>query len=82
METAVVTIKGQIVVPVKIRRKLGIKKGTKVAIIEDGHGFIVRPLDKKYFEQFAGILPTKGKATKALLEERRKDREHEDNRSR
>ena len=82
METSVVTIKGQMVVPVRIRRKLGIKKGTKVAIIEDGHGFIVRPLDKKYFDQFVGILPTKGKALKALLEERRKDREHEDNRSR
>ena len=81
METAVVTFKGQIVVPVKIRRKLGIKKGTKVVIIEDKHGFLVRPLDKKYFEQFAGILPVKGKATKVLAEERRKDREHEDRRS-
>jgi AbrB family looped-hinge helix DNA binding protein len=81
METAVVTIKGQIVIPVKTRRRLGIKKGTKVAIMEDQHGFTVRPLDKKYFEQFAGILPGKGKATRALLEERRKDKEREDNRS-
>ena len=82
MDTSVVTVKGQIVVPARIRRKLGIKKGTKVAIIEDAHGFSVRPLDKKYFEQFAGILPVKGKATKALMEERRKDREHEDDRTR
>lgn len=76
------TVKGQIVVPAKLRRKLGLKKGAKVAIIEDEHGFLVRPLDRKYFDQFAGILPGKGKATKALLEERKREREHEDIRSR
>lgn len=81
METSVITIKGQIVVPAKIRRKLGLKKGTKVAITERDHGFMVQPLDRKYFDQFAGLLPTKGRATKALLEERKKDREREDHRS-
>ena len=82
METSVVTVKGQMVVPAKIRRKLKIKKGTKVVIIEQEDGFIVKPLDRKYFEHFAGILPSKGKATKALLEERRKEREREDARAR
>lgn len=82
METSVITLKGQIVVPAKIRRKLGLKKGTKVAIIERDHGFMVQPLDRKYFDQFAGLLPTKGRATEALLEERRKDKEREDARSR
>ena len=81
METSIVTIKGQIVVPVKIRRKFGLKKGSKVAIIEKENGFTVEPLNKKYFEQFAGILKGKGKATKKLLEERRKDAEREDHRS-
>jgi len=81
METSVVTIKGQIVVPAKVRKKYGLKKGTIVVIMEKDTGFEVQPVDKKYFEQFAGILPGKGKATKALLEERRKDREREDNRS-
>jgi AbrB family looped-hinge helix DNA binding protein len=82
METSVITIKGQIVVPARIRRRLNIKKGTKLAIIEQKDGFLVKPMDKKYFEQFAGILPGKGKATKALLEERRKEREREDARAR
>ncbi len=82
METSVVTLKGQMVVPARIRRKLKIKKGTRVVIIEQEDGFVVKPLDRKYFEHFAGILPGKGKATKALLDERRKEREREDNRSR
>lgn len=82
METSVVTVKGQMVVPARIRRKLKIKKGTRVAIIEQEDGFLVKPLDRKYFEHFAGILPSKGKATKALLEERRREREREDARTR
>ena len=81
METSIVTIKGQIVIPAKIRRKIGLKKGTKVAITEKGNGFMVEPLNKQYFEKFAGILKGKGKASKALLEERRKDKEREDSRS-
>jgi AbrB family looped-hinge helix DNA binding protein len=74
MEISIITAKGQIVVPARIRRKLKIKKGSRVVIIEQEDGFKVKPLDRKYFEQFAGILPTKGKATKALLEERGKSR--------
>ena len=57
------------------------KQGTKVVIIEREDGFLVKPLDKKFFEQFAGILPGKGKATKALLDDRRKERKREDVRS-
>jgi AbrB family looped-hinge helix DNA binding protein len=81
METSVVTTKGQMVVPAKIRRKLKMKQGTKVVIIEQGDGFLVKPLDKKYFEQFAGILPEKGKASRALLEDRKRERERENVRS-
>lgn len=77
METAVVTIKGQMVIPANIRRKHKIKQSTKVVVIDMPDGFMVKPLDKKYFEQFAGILPAKGKATKALLEDRRKERDRE-----
>lgn len=81
METSVLTTKGQMVVPAKVRRKLKMKQGTKVVVIEQGDGFLVKPLDKKYFEQFAGILPEKGKASKALLEDRRRERERENVRS-
>jgi len=78
METTKLTIKGQMVVPARIRRKLGLKRGSKLVVKEIDHGFIVYPLDKNYYEQFAGILQTRGKITKALLEERRKDKEREE----
>jgi AbrB family looped-hinge helix DNA binding protein len=82
METSVVTQKGQMVVPARIRRKLKIKKGTRLVIIEQDDGFLVKPLDRKLFEHFAGILPSKGKASRALLEERKKERKREDARAR
>lgn len=35
MELAKVTSKGQITIPIEIRRKLGIKEGDKILLIED-----------------------------------------------
>ena len=75
METSVVTIKGQIVVPAKIRRKYGMKKGTKVAFIEQNGKVVIQPLDKSYFENFAGILGTDGDMLKSLMEDKKKERE-------
>lgn len=82
MKTATLSVKGQIVVPAKIRKKLGLKKGSRVAIIEEQNGFTVRPMERGYFEGYAGLLPGKGRATKALLKDRQKERELEDARPR
>ena len=78
MTMTVATSKGQIVIPSKIRRRLNIKKGTKLCITEKGDHIILQPLTEDYFEKMAGILKTKGKLTKALIEERAKDRELEE----
>lgn len=78
MTTTIVTTKGQIVIPSKIRRRFNIKKGTKLCIVEKGEQIVLQPLTGDYFEKMAGVLNTKGKLTKALLEERAKEREAED----
>lgn len=75
MEIAVVTTKGQIVIPVNIRRKYGIKNGSKVAFIEQGDKLILQSLDKDYFNKLAGILDEKGKMLKSLMEDKKKERE-------
>jgi len=72
-----VTTKGQIVIPSKIRRRLNIKTGTKLYIEEKDNSLIVKPVTPEYFDRVAGILTTKGKLSKALLEDRIKDRERE-----
>ncbi len=75
METSVVTSKGQVLIPVKIRRKFGIKEGTKVVFIEQDGKLIVQTLDKEYFNKLAGILDEKGKMLKSLMEDKKKERE-------
>ena len=79
MVTAIVTSKGQIVIPSEVRRRLNIKKGTRLCVIEKDDGIILKPLTSAYFEQAAGILKAKGKRfTALLLKERRKDKKSED----
>lgn len=78
MEAGIVTIKGQIVIPAKIRRRLGIKEGTKVCFIERNDDVIIRPLTKDYFEKMAGVLKTEGKIARSLLASRKQDRARED----
>ena len=74
MESAIIGAKGQIVIPQKIRVMLNIKAGTRVHF-EARHGEIVlTPFTPRYFERMAGCLGTGGKATKALLEERKRER--------
>jgi AbrB family looped-hinge helix DNA binding protein len=75
METSVVTGKGQIVVPVKLRYKFGIKKGTKIAFVEQKGKLMIQLLDKNYFKSLAGILGTDGDMLKGLMKDKKKERE-------
>ena len=78
MTTTIVTTKGQIVIPSKIRRRHNLRCGTKLCILEKGDQIVLQPLTSDYFEKMAGILNTKGKLTKALLDERKTDKAAED----
>ena len=78
MTTAIVTTKGQIVIPSLIRRHLNIKKGTKLCVIEEGDKIVLQPLTHDYFDRLAGVLNTRGKLTRSLLEERAREKERED----
>ena len=41
MEMAKVTAKGQITVPIEVRRRLGLNEGSRMLFIEQGNGFFV-----------------------------------------
>jgi len=77
---AAVTIKGQVVIPVKIRERLGIKKGTRLHVEERDGEVILRPLNRAYFQKMSGILKGGG-LVKALEESRAEDRKREENKS-
>lgn len=74
METSTVTIKGQIVIPAKLRRKYGIKNGTRIHFYEKNGEIIIIPVTAEIIKKNAGFLATKGKLLKALMEEKKRER--------
>ena len=69
------TIKGQIVIPAEIRTRFKIKKGTQVNVYDDGKRIIVEPLADDPIEEGRGMLKTRGKILRALVEDRKKEAE-------
>jgi AbrB family looped-hinge helix DNA binding protein len=70
------TVKGQIVIPATLRRKYGIKNGTKIIITDNGDSISLKPVTEQYLRNLQGSLKGKG-ALKVLVDERRKDSERE-----
>jgi AbrB family looped-hinge helix DNA binding protein len=78
MESAYVTTKGQLVIPARIRRKLGIKPGTKVCFVERGAEILFQPVTKEYIRSVCGMLKSTTSVTQELLADRKKDKEREE----
>lgn len=78
MDTASVTSKGQLVVPARLRRRYGIKAGTKIRFIERPDGILFQPVTPEYIRSVCGMLSSDTSVTADLLEERARDRERED----
>ncbi len=74
MDKASVTIKGQIVIPSRLRRKFAIKKGTQVFLFERGDEIVIKPITDEYIRSMAGVMGTKGKLLKALKDDKAKER--------
>lgn len=78
METAYVTSKGQLVVPARLRRRYGIKPGTKVCFVERGNEILFQPVTKEYIRSVCGMLKSTTSVTEELLRERTRDKEREE----
>ena len=68
------TVKGQIVIPASLRRKYGIKDGTKIIITDIGDAIVLKPVTEQYLKNLQGSLKGMG-GLKVLLEERARDKE-------
>ena len=67
------TVKGQVVIPAALRRKYGIKKGTKLIVTDTEDGIVLKPVTEQYLKNLQGSLKGQG-GLKVLLEERSKDK--------
>jgi AbrB family looped-hinge helix DNA binding protein len=70
------TVKGQVVIPVSVRRKLAIKEGTRIQIEvnEEARQIILTPITREYIHSLRGKFKGKG-LLKALMAEKRRERE-------
>lgn len=76
MSTSRVTEKGQVIIPVEIRRKYNIKKGTRVVVTEtEGRAILIKPIPDDPIEASKGALKGNISLTDALLEDRREEAE-------
>ena len=73
-ETGIVTSKGQLVIPAKLRRRFGIRKGTLVSFLEEDGRIIVQPVTREFIASLKGIDKGKPSALEVLLEERKRER--------
>jgi AbrB family looped-hinge helix DNA binding protein len=75
MET-VTTSKGQVVIPSKIRKQLGIKDGTYLQIDVDAitRQIILTPVTREYVRSLRGKYKGKG-LMKALMADKKRERE-------
>jgi len=65
------TIKGQVLIPARLRKKFNIKKGTRVSITEgEGNVILIKPVPDDPIEASRGMLKGKTSMTKALLKDR------------
>lgn len=78
MDTAYVKANGRLVIPARLRRKLGIKPGTKVCFVERGNEILFQAVTKEYVRSVCGMLKNSTPVTKELLDERKRDKGHQE----
>jgi AbrB family looped-hinge helix DNA binding protein len=69
-----VSAKGQVTLPAALRRKYGIKEGTRILISEVGNTIVLKPMTEGYLRRLQGSLKGRG-GSKELIGTRINDRE-------
>lgn len=73
-DTVHFTTKGQVVIPLRVRKEFGIEKGTRALVFSEGDHLVLKPITARCIRRLRGSL--KGKhVLKALMEDRKRERE-------
>lgn len=68
------TRKGQIVIPGELRRKYGIKEGTRIRVEDEDTRIVLTPITPEYVHRLRGTLKG-GRGMKILVQERAKEKD-------
>ena len=77
MTTVTMSSKGWVVIPSELRKKYKLTPGTPIAFVDYGGVLAILPALTDPVDQASGILKGKRSLTKALLAERRLERQRE-----
>ena len=78
MDHGSVTTKGQLVIPARIRRRFGIKAGTRVRFLEREGEIVLQPVTSAAIRGLCGVLKSESSVTADLVAERAADRDREE----
>lgn len=70
------TVKGQVLIPVALRRKFGIKAGTRIHVFEENGHIVMQPVTLEQIQRVRGMFKGAG-ALQALRAERKRERDIE-----
>ena len=73
-DTVYFSVKGQVVIPRRLRRDFGIEQGTRAIVYRDGERIVIRPITLQHYRSMRGSLKGKG-ALKAMMAERNRERD-------
>ena len=74
VETVYFSIKGQVVIPRRLRKEFEIGEGTRAYVQSTAEGILIKPLTAKHIRSLRGSLKGKG-VMKAMMEDRKAERE-------
>jgi AbrB family looped-hinge helix DNA binding protein len=78
MHTATVSAKGWVVIPKSIREKYGLKKGSRVQVLDYGQTVAIVPLPDDPVGALHGMFEAGPSLTQELLAERERERAREE----
>ena len=73
-DTIQFTVKGQVVIPRRLRREFEIEEGTRAYVEGTPEGILIKPVTAKFIRGLRGSLRGKG-VLRAMMEDRKRERE-------
>jgi AbrB family looped-hinge helix DNA binding protein len=68
------TVKGQVVIPIWLRKEFEIEEGTRALVYQERDAIVLKPITSKHIRNLRGSLKGSG-VLKALMEDRKRERE-------
>lgn len=68
------SVKGQVVIPRRLRKEFGIEDGTRALVYQEDDHIVLRPMTAKRYDALQGCLKGTG-VLEALMEDRKRERE-------